>query len=177
MAANDSINILPDTGVTKAIALDNVGGIEYQAVKIALGLDAAIDTLLDSGQQTMANSVPVVLASNQTAVPVDGSAVTQPVSGTITINDPSVSAATLSNVSGSASSVTLLASNASRKKAILFNDSTAALYLKYGASASTSSFTYKIFSNGMWEMPTPIYTGLIAGIWDSATGNARVTEL
>lgn len=38
-----------------------------------------------NGQATMANSSPVVIASNQTAVLVDGSASTQPVSGTVTV--------------------------------------------------------------------------------------------
>ncbi|HEV2403740.1 MAG TPA: hypothetical protein VGS08_06095, partial [Candidatus Saccharimonadales bacterium] len=39
-----------------------------------------------NGQATMANSSPVVIASDQSAVKVDGSAVTQPVSGTVTAN-------------------------------------------------------------------------------------------
>lgn len=86
--------------------------------------------------------------------------------------------ATLTNVSGSATSVTLLASNAAREGAMFFNDSAAALYLKYGATASTSSFTVKIPAGGYHEIPGPsIYTGIIDGIWDSATGTVRVTEL
>jgi hypothetical protein len=88
-----------------------------------------------------------------------------------------VSSATLSNVSGSASSVSLLASNSSRKGATIFNDSSADLYVKYGATASTSSFTVKIAAAGYWEMPWPVYTGAIDGIWGSATGAARITEL
>lgn len=55
---------------TPVIATDDVAGVHYQAVKIALGADGAIDTLVDSGQQTMANSVPVALASNQSTLPV-----------------------------------------------------------------------------------------------------------
>ena len=87
------------------------------------------------------------------------------------------STATLSNVAGSASNATLAASNSARKGLIIFNDSTAALYIKYGATASTSSFTYKVYPNGQWEMPWPVFPGTVDGIWDSATGNARVTEL
>lgn len=39
-----------------------------QVIKISLGADGAFDTLLDSGQQTMANSLPVVLASDQSGI-------------------------------------------------------------------------------------------------------------
>jgi hypothetical protein len=85
-------------------------------------------------------------------------------------------APTTSNVSGSATNVTLLASNADRKGATVFNDSTAILYLKLGATASTTSFTVKLFENSYYEVPFD-YTGIIDGIWASATGSARVTEL
>jgi len=45
------------------IATDEVSSVHYQAVKIALGADGAVDTLLDSGPQTAPNSVPVVPAT------------------------------------------------------------------------------------------------------------------
>jgi hypothetical protein len=85
--------------------------------------------------------------------------------------------ATLSNVSGSASSVTLLASNANARLRTVFNDSTANLFLKFGATASTSSFTVKIAAGGYYEFPQPLYTGLVDGIWDAANGAARLTEV
>lgn len=86
--------------------------------------------------------------------------------------------ATLSNVAGSASSVAILASNTSRLGAMLHNDSTAVLYIKYGSTASTTSYTYKLQPGDHWEMPTyPTYTGAIDGIWASATGTARITEI
>lgn len=86
--------------------------------------------------------------------------------------------ATLANVSGSASSVTLIASNTGRLGAIIVNDSSATLYLKYGSTASATSFTYLLQPGATWEMPPgAIYTGIITGIWTSATGAARTTEL
>lgn len=81
-----------------------------------------------------------------------------------------------SSVAGSATSVSLLASNASRKGATIFNDSTATLYIKLGATASTSSFTFKALQDDYYEVPFG-YTGAVDGIWSSATGNARITEL
>jgi hypothetical protein len=86
--------------------------------------------------------------------------------------------ATLSNVSGSASSVTLLASNTSRLGATIHNDSTADLYLKFGSTASSTSYTVKLTAQALYEVPGPyIYNGIITGIWSSATGSARITEL
>lgn len=91
---------------------------------------------------------------------------------------PSLAAiATLSNVASSASSVTLKAANAARRGLAIFNDSEAVLYVKFGATASASSFTVKIAADGFYEMPQPIYQGVVDGIWASANGNARVTEL
>lgn len=84
--------------------------------------------------------------------------------------------ATLSNVAGSASSVTLLASNTSRLGATIYNDSSAALYVKFGSSASTTSFVVKLVQDAYYEVPFS-YTGIITGIWGSATGSARVTEM
>lgn len=82
---------------------------------------------------------------------------------------------THANVAGSASSVTLLAANPSRLGAAIFNDSTADLYVKLGATASATSFTIKLDQDGYYEVPFQ-YTGVIDGIWGSATGAARVVE-
>jgi hypothetical protein len=90
----------------------------------------------------------------------------------------SASTGAKTNVAGSASSVTILASNAARKGAMIYNDSTAILYLDLsGGTASNSSFTVPLNPQAFFELPGPaIYTGLITGIWAAANGNARVTE-
>lgn len=85
--------------------------------------------------------------------------------------------ATLTNVASSASSVTLLSSAATRRGATIFNDSTSVLYVKFGATASTTSFTVKMLAGDYYELPQPCYTGVIDGIWSSAQGSARTTEL
>lgn len=81
-----------------------------------------------------------------------------------------------SDVAASASSVTVLALNAARKGATIYNDSAEAAFLKFGTTASSSDFTVKVAADGYFEVPFG-YTGRIDGIWGSATGNARVTEL
>ena len=48
--------------------------------------------------------------------------------------------------------------------------------MKLGATASATSFTAKLSPDGYYEVPFN-YTGIIDGLWASATGNARITEL
>jgi len=88
-----------------------------------------------------------------------------------------VGTSTLSNVTSSATSVTLSAANDARRGWLLFNDSTAILYIKFGTTASSTSHTVQVAAAGYYEMPNPIYAGRIDGIWASANGNARITEL
>lgn len=83
---------------------------------------------------------------------------------------------TQTSVAASATTVSLLASNANRKGATLYNDSTAILYLKLGATASTTSYSVQMASNTYYEVPYG-YIGAIDGIWALATGNARITEI
>lgn len=105
--------------------------------------------------------------------PVTGSVITSLTDLIVKEKSPT---ATLSNVSGSASSVTLLASNANRRGATIQNDSSAVLYVKFGATASTTSYTVKMVADSYYEIPFG-YTGIIDGIWASATGSARITEM
>lgn len=88
---------------------------------------------------------------------------------------------TSANVASSATNVTLLAANALRLGATIYNDSTAVLRVKLGTTASASSFTVVLAAlssgiGGYYEVPNG-YTGIIDGVWDSANGSARVTEL
>ena len=111
-------------------------------------------------------------------LPVDGSGVTQPVSiaATVATKEARASSASVASVNDSATSVTLLASNANRLGCSFFNDSSSDLYLKCGTTASTTDFTVKVLAGGYFEMPYH-YTGRVDGIWSSdSTGACRVTE-
>lgn len=87
--------------------------------------------------------------------------------------------ATLTSPASSASSTTLVAANVARLGLIIQNSDANALYLKYGATATADDYTVKIPGNdGYWEMPEPIYTGIIDGIWAAdGTGSAYISEL
>lgn len=101
------------------------------------------------------------------------------VSGSLVTTPPASATSALSNVSGSASSVTVLASNANRLGFVLYNDSTSAVNVKLGAVASATSFTKRMLPNEQWDTNDlgVNYNGKIDAIWDSATGTMRVTEL
>jgi hypothetical protein len=91
---------------------------------------------------------------------------------------PPPAASGLTNVAGAVSSTTLLAANTNRKGALVFNDSTANLFLGLtSGTVSQTSYSAKIPASGLFELPWPVYTGQVNGIWDAATGTARVTEL
>jgi len=120
------------------------------------------------GQTTMAASSPVVIASNQSAIPV-----------TSTSFVPSVG--TITRVAASAASVQLLALNANRRGFVMVNESTVDAYVKFGTTASTTSYTYRMTGSAGSPYTTleidEGYSGRIDCIWASATGNMQITEL
>jgi hypothetical protein len=84
---------------------------------------------------------------------------------------------TLSSVNSGIASVTILAANTSRRGATITNTDANVLYLDLsGGTASATSFTVPVASNGYFEVPYG-YTGLITGIWaGDGSGAAKVTE-
>lgn len=134
-----------------------------------------------------------------TPLPVDGSAVTQPVSGTVNVGNfpatqpvsgPLTDAqlragavpvsfggsplATVTNVSVGTSSTTLSASNSGKVRVIIYNE-TGTLFIKLGTTASSSSYSYKVGASTVTEIVG--YTGLISGIKGSGTTAVLVTEI
>ena len=86
--------------------------------------------------------------------------------------------ASISRVSASATSVTLLAANANRRRVIIHNESTASLRIKLGATASATSYSLLLGPGDTYESPTDwVYTGAVDGIWDAANGAAQITEV
>lgn len=115
------------------------------------------------GQKTMANSIPVVFASDQAP---------------LTVQKTTAGNSALTSVDASASSVTVLAANPNRLGAVITNASTATLYLKFGSSASATSWTFKLSPDAVLIInSTLLYTGVLDGAWSAANGKAYVTEL
>lgn len=117
-------------------------------------------------------------ASNQATEIASLASIDSKLTSPLVVQGSKSTTSSITSVSGSASSVSLLASNANRKGAAFYNDSSAILYLKLGATASTTSYTVQLVAGAYYEIPfiTP-YTGAIDGIWASAAGAVRITEL
>ena len=90
----------------------------------------------------------------------------------------SSSAAETYSIDDQATNATLLDANASRKGFAIYNDSTSALYIKFGSTASTTSFSVKVEAYGYYEMfGHGLYTGQVDGIHaTNSTGSTRVSE-
>lgn len=182
-----AINTLP---VSLAVAPTTpVTGTFWQATQpVSLAVAPTTPVTGTFWQATQPVSGPLTDAQlRATAVPVSGTfwQATQPVSGTVTANagtglfstkELRASAPTTTTIVASITSVTCVTANANRLGASVFNDSTADLYVKLGATASTTSFITKVWTDGLFIVPFD-YTGVVDCIWSSATGNARVTEV
>lgn len=113
------------------------------------------------------------IAGTATAVNIGESS-----AGTQRVILPNEGTATVSAVADSASSQQLLAANASRQMATIFNDSTEILYVKFGTTASTTDYNVRLSAGAYFELPGPVvYAGRIDGIWAAdASGSARMAE-
>jgi len=150
MADNDT-TFAPAVGPgVLPIASDDIGGIRHQRTKVEFGVDGS-----------------AVGVSATDPLPVTGTVAVTQRAGT----------STLSNVTSSVTSVTVLAANPSRRGAYIYNESTAVLYLALAGTASVTAYTVALAPGDLYELPTPAYTGLLSGVWASADGFARVTEV
>lgn len=128
-------------------------------------------TPLMGAGNTGTGSQRVTIATDQAAVPVS-------VASPLPVAPPSVTTAgTLTRASNNTSSATLMALNAARKGLLLYNDSTTNCFVKFGATASTTSFAVKLFATDSYSMDPPIYTGVVDYICDAASGNMEAVEL
>jgi hypothetical protein len=141
-------------------------------VAITAGAGTKIDTRTvgagtDEHRQVMVVGDPVT-AANVALVTAAGG---------LLVTDARPATSTLANVASSATNVTLRASNTARLGLMLYNDSTSSCYVKFGATASATSFTVFMGPTAYYELPNPCYSGIVDGVWIVANGNMRVTEL
>ncbi len=95
-------------------------------------------------------------------------------SGSGAAPDRPATSGSITAINASIQATTLLEANSDRKNAIIINDSTATMFLAFGAAASTSSYSAKVMPGDGWEAEG--FTGLISAVWSAANGVARITE-
>ncbi len=92
---------------------------------------------------------------------------------------PTSGTGTRTQVGDTTSDSVILAGNANRKGATIFNDSSATLLLGLGTTTVTATnYTVKLISGAYYEVPFA-FTAQIRGLWESDPndGAARVTEI
>lgn len=98
-----------------------------------------------------------------------------PVSGTVTTAAPVSNSATVTRVATTTTSGVALASNASRKRAVIATE-TGTTYILFGAgTASATNYTYALSANSVLEIP--LWTGAIQVVRSAGSGNIQVTEM
>lgn len=85
------------------------------------------------------------------------------------------STSTTTCISGATTSLTLKASNTGRIRATIYNNSTQNLYVKEGATASATSYTYLLGSGDLVIIDD--YVGQVDGVWNGVNGSAQVSEV
>jgi hypothetical protein len=107
----------------------------------------------------------------------------EPPSLSLSVNQSYAALSTITNVASSASSVTLLAANNNRQTAIIANASSSILYIVLNASAASTSNFSMALAPALNGVPTVVtlkgsdYSGEIRGVWTTANGFARITEV
>lgn len=85
--------------------------------------------------------------------------------------------ATLTNVAlSSNANVTLASASTARCRLIVVNESDGALLVKYGATATATSYSRRVAPGAELVLDPPCYQGRVDAILPSGSGDARVTE-
>lgn len=83
----------------------------------------------------------------------------------------------ITSVSVTTASTSLLVANPARLGTTVYNNSGATLFVKLGATASTTSFSYKLEPFSTLELPVPIYVNQVNAVTSTGTATVLVTEL
>lgn len=184
MGASTSAAPTYTTATSNPLSLTTVGNLRVDgssvtqpvsAVSLPLPTGAATSALQTSGNATLtaiSGQLPPALGPQ-----VSGSSlsIVQATGTTFSVTSDISTTGTLSSVSLTTSTQVLLASNAARKGFIIYNDSSAMLFVAFAATASTTAFSTKIQAGGAFDSDVD-YTGVISGISSLAAGAARITE-
>ena len=157
-------------GLTDAQLRASAVPVSAAALPLPTGAATAANQLPDNHSVTVSNQI-TGFATQTTLAAVDAK-----LGNTLLVQEQAITTATLSNVAASLVSTTILAANTNRKGATVYNDTAGTLRLAFAATASATSFTVAIAAAGYYELPVR-YTGVISGIFATATGAARVTEM
>lgn len=98
------------------------------------------------------------------------------VTGSVLTREQPFSNSTVTRVTASTTSATILAANGGRRTTVIFNEGSAKVFIKLGASASTTNYTIQLGAGGSFIIPEG-YTGIISAVFSTNTGNVQISEL
>lgn len=171
--------LTPPTSVGLNAGVNAIGSITNTSFTVTQATGTNLHTVVDNFPTTQPVSGSISVSNFPATQPVSGTffQTTQPVSlaATVVTQETQPTTPTLTNVTMTGSSVTLFALNTSRRVATIYNDSGVTVYVKFGSTASATSFTVKLVDQAYYEVPNPVYTGIITAL--GASGTVRVTEV
>lgn len=186
----DLAGVIDGSGNLQAVTAKTVGSTQAASVAVVDGSGNQI-TSFGGGTQytegdtdaTITGTAMMIEGAGNALVAAPGTAADGLLVNLGSNNDVTLGTATgtptQTVVASSASSVSIIASDAGRKNLIIWNDSASAtLYLRFNASAATNAnWQEQLFPGARYEMlPGTVYTGEVRGIWSAAVGNARITQ-
>jgi hypothetical protein len=166
----DNISI---TGVAsgRTIATDDIGGVHYQRTKTSIGADGSA-TDLAFGQGTMAASLPVAIASNQTAVPVSGPATNTELRATpLPVDQAMAGTVAVARATITTSSTQIVAARAGRHRLIVKNTGANPIFI--GPTGVTTANGWSLAAGQTLEMET---TAALFGVVAASTETAATIE-
>lgn len=179
--AQGVVSVDPTDQTIKQAVGANGAHVDVRASALPTGAaTSAAQTTGNASLSSIDGKLPALVSSR---VPVDGSGVTQPVSNAGTFAVQSRDAQASANNPGAQVSVTasttVLASNASRKGAKIYADplNTAAVYVKLGATATSSNFPLHPGDSIDLNFGGAVYTGVVDAIAASGTQAVNVLEI
>jgi cytochrome c556 len=178
------ITILPGsltTEVAPAVQTHAVTGSGNFAVTMAAGATASPAKARDGVAGVSDTGIPPLLVRRDTPTAVtpiagDYEFAQLNANGEQWVREYLATTPTVTSVDDSATSVTLLSSSTTRKGFRLFNDSDVVAYVKYGATATVTDYSIKLFPQSSHYEDN--YNGNVDCIWASnSTGAMKVTSL
>lgn len=80
-------------------------------------------------------------------------------------------------VAAATGSALIMSGNLQRVHGSIFNHSGASLYIKFDDNNVTiNDFDVKLSSGSYFELPKPVYQGIVRGVWDAAAGFAMIVD-
>lgn len=161
-----------EPGTNPVGVTDNGGSLTVDgSVTVTQTTGTNLHTVTDTGSTT-------AVTGNVTVVQPTGTNLHVVVDGTVATTSGGGTTATITQVTvTNAVSITLLAANANRKKAIIYMPTIGTkLYIGFTATTSLTNFTYIVNANNT-TLEVTNYTGVISAIATGASDLVNITEI